>query len=408
MVVPRSFTLAFVAVALLATAAARGADTAAEITLQRALDAPLDLTLDKVELGKAFEAIAAHAKVSVQVDEACFDALPYGATTKVSATFRATPLRGAIEEILAPLALEQAVSGATLIIRPSAALARIGRRADWDELKLLQTLRTQELPKLDINWTDDLRTLLGKPQLVVDIDKVDPAVQDKAMAQVRAMLPCPAAQALDSYAAAIGMIWSVRTMPAEGQKIIIEPAKNWLNRQLREPVILSFTNAPLAKVVADLADASRIRFQPEPGLYLAVPAVSLTSNHSTVQQTLDTLSGATGIAYELRDDGTVLLRLAGKPNPNANPRPDAIIGRVAVPTGKDNTVFDLYIHESDLPAELNEMRKKKLREAIDALQQSLTPVPPTPAPLPPPPPPAPVTTAATAPATTPTTATRPK
>ncbi len=253
-----------------------GGGAGAEITLQRALDAPIDVTLDKVELSEAFKRIADGAHVKLQVDQACYDSLPYGATTKVTATFRATPLRAAIEEILTPLALEQAVSGSTIVIRPSAALERIGRRADWDELKVLETLRTQQLTKLEGTWTEALRSVVAKPQVVVDVAKVDPAVQENALERVRAMLPCPAAQALDAYAAATGMIWTVRTMPAEGQKIIVETPKSWLAQQLQEPVILDFTNARLADVVAELSHASRIRFQPEPGLYLAVPAVSLT------------------------------------------------------------------------------------------------------------------------------------
>src|SRR6202012_1347632 len=112
---------------------------------------------------------------------ACYEALPYGATTKVSATFRGTPVRAAIAEVLTPLGLEQAVSGNNLIIRPSRPLFYIGRKAEWEELKLLQKIRTQDLPKIDVDWTADLRNLLGQPNLIVQMESLDPAAQEKAM-----------------------------------------------------------------------------------------------------------------------------------------------------------------------------------------------------------------------------------
>ena len=93
---------------------------AAEVALQRALDQPFNLVLEKVEIAEAFKRIAATAKISLSVDPACYDFLPYGATTRVSADFRNSKLRDAIEQVLITLGLQQTVSGSTVIIRPSA------------------------------------------------------------------------------------------------------------------------------------------------------------------------------------------------------------------------------------------------------------------------------------------------
>jgi len=360
---------------LLAPAGVRAADpaaTAAEIQLQRALDATIDLSFDKTELSKAFEAIAEKAKVSISVDQAAYDSLPYGATTKVSATFRASTGRAAIEEVLAPLGLEQAVSGSSVVIRPSAPLLYIGRRAEWEELQLLQSLRKTTLPKIEIDWTSDLRTLLGKPDLNVRIS--DSAANDKAMAAVRSLLPCPVAQALETYAAQSNQIWTVR-----GHDILMMPTKQWIAGQLDRPIVVNFSSAPLANVVAELAHLSRIPIEPAPGLYQAIPTVSLNSNNGTVKQTLDALSGASGIPVELRDD-RIILGLPIKPGttqPAPTPRGDAIIGHIALPL-KDGTVLDLYLHESDLPPELLEARRKKLQEAMQALQKSAVETQPAP------------------------------
>jgi hypothetical protein len=347
---------------LFCTSALRAADNAAEIQLQRSLDATIDLSFEKIELSKAFEMIADKAKISMTIDQAAYDCLPYGATTIVSATFNSSTARAAIEEILTPLGLEQAVSGASVVIRPSAPLARIGRRAEWDELKLLQSLRKTTMSKVDQDWTANLRTLLGKPDLNVRI--TDTSQQDKALAAVKALLPCTVVQALDCYAAQSNQLWTIR-----GKDIVILPTKQWIEGQLERPIVVDFTNAPLASVIAELGHLSRIDLQPAPGLYQAVPTVSLKSSNGTVKQTLEALSGATGIPVEVTDN-RIILDLPIKPGtPQPAPRSDAIIGRIGLPL-KDGTIMDLYLHESDLPPDLQAARQKKIQEALQALQKA--------------------------------------
>src|SRR3954462_1370751 len=124
----------------LPAAVIRAADSDAEITLQRSLDQPLTLVLQKAELSEAFKQIASAAKISLQVDPACYDLLPYGATTRVSVDFKQSKLRDALDEVLIPLGLQKSVAGNAVLIRPSNPLLRIGRRADWEELKLIKDL----------------------------------------------------------------------------------------------------------------------------------------------------------------------------------------------------------------------------------------------------------------------------
>jgi hypothetical protein len=364
--------------------------TDAEIALQRKLDLPFNLTLQKVELSEAFKQIAATAQISLQVDPACYDALPYGATTRVSADFRQSKLKAAIEEVLLPLSLQQTVSGATVVIRPSGPLARIGRRADWEELKLLHELRTGPDLKLSPNgefdWTTALRASLdSRPHLVVSFAaeaSIPRALQDKAMEQLKKQLPLSAFRALELYTQLTHQIWFVEAGPLSGSgSIHIMPLRPWIDRQLERPIQLAFTSAPLDQVVAELSHLSGIRFTPEPGLYRAVPVVSLAASNCSVMQALETLSGATPIAFDIRDD-SILLHLAGNtPAPPSAPRVvDSIVGRIAVPVGGSGMSMDVLIHESDLTPELNDLRKKKIAEALQAMDKawSAPPAPPQP------------------------------
>ncbi|HVX84194.1 MAG TPA: hypothetical protein VH253_05205 [Phycisphaerae bacterium] len=377
---------------------ARAADVAAETTLQRTLDQPFNLTLTKVQLSEAFKQIASTAKISLQVDPACYDLLPYGATTIVSADFRQSKLRDAIEEVLVPLGLQQEVSGTTVMIRPSAPLAHIGRRAYWEELKLLQDLRNSEIkPAADgsFDWKTALRTALDRPELVTVIadEGVSAPVREKAIEQVKGQLPLSAFRALQIYAQLTNQIWFVECAPGPGGAgggggapgaggtIRVMNMKAWMQRQLERPIQVDFTNAPLSEVVGELTHLSGIRFVPEPGLYQMVPVVSLKSNNGSVLQTLEALAGGTRIAFEVRED-SILLHLGGetaggaaepvKSSGGASGGGDAIVARISVPVGNgaDKSMMEVFIHESDLPPELNEVRKRKIQEAIDGMERS--------------------------------------
>jgi hypothetical protein len=383
---------------------ARAADVNAETTLQRTLDQPFNLTLTKVQLSEAFKEIASTAKISLQVDPACYDLLPYGATTIVSADFRQSKLRDAIEEVLVPLGLQQEVSGTTVMIRPSAPLAHIGRRAYWEELKLLQDLRNSEIkPAADgsFDWKTALRTALDRPELVTVIgdEGVPASARAKALEQVKGQLPLSAFRALEIYTQLTNQIWFVECAPGMGAAggnagaggtVRVMSMKAWMQRQLERPIQVDFTNAPLPEVVGELTHLSGIRFVPEPGLYQMVPVVSLKSNNGSVLQTLEALAGGTRIAFEVRDD-SILLHVGGtgagvgaggatEPAKNAGSGAgsgggsggDAIVARVSVPVGSgaDKSMMEVFIHESDLPPELNEVRKRKIQEAIDGMERA--------------------------------------
>ncbi len=348
---------------LMSTCAVAAAQVPADIALQRRLDQPFTSKIENVELSKAFEDIQSAAKIRIQVDPAAYDALVYGATTKITAEFRSAPLRAAIAEILLPLSLEQVVAGDTVIIRPTAALLRVGRRTTWDELKLLQTLRTTQLPRLDVDWQQDIRNLVGKADLLVRIQGADGAMHDKGMQAVKGVLPCTIDQALDTYCGATGLVWTV-----DQNSLQIMSKRQWVERQLQRPVFIKQFNARTEKVVSELSRTSHVRLVPDPGLYDVVPTVTLDSD-STLQRTLDSLAGSYRITTEIMDD-TIALKLPG--TPPASAMRGEIVGRVAVPLGPDGTVFDLFIRDTDLSPELNEQRKRRINDALTDLKAALS------------------------------------
>jgi hypothetical protein len=383
----------YVAIAglLLCALAARGADSESEIALQRALDQPLTLTLDGVALSEAFKQIASAAKIPLQVDPACYELLPYGETTRVSVDFKQSRLRDSLDVLLMPLSLQTVIAGKVVMIQPSSALRHIGRRADWEELKLLKELWSSPDLKAPaggpFSLVDAIRGAMeGRKDLIVQIpgeaNGLLSQAQQQAMDQVGKQ-SMPVYRALDTYCQLTGNIWFVEAGPLQGGstggKIMIMTPKAWINRQLERPVqITSRVDQPLEAIVSDLANASGIRFVPEPGLYTSAPVVRLSSSNSSVRDTLDTLQSVTNIEYEVQDD-SILLRMGAGPGQPNQPRVDNIIGKISVPIEGDpnGALMDIYIHESDLTPEQNAMRKKRLEQAVKALQKSWEPQPAT-------------------------------
>ncbi len=376
----RAATLIFAAAALL-QGATRARASSGSIALQRRLDSPFSLRLHKTPLSAVFADIAHKAGISLEVENSVYAALPYGATTRVSATFRNASLRSAIAEILSPLGLRDATSGSHLVIMPSPALARIGRRATWNELQLLQAIRRTQLSTFTGNWTADLRRTLGRSKLTVQIASNNTARAAQAAAKVRAELPTTIAQALDTYASATHQLWFVRR-----DSVAMMSQHDWLQRQLQRPIVIHFSNVPLETVVTRLGQLSGIRFKPDPGLYLAVPAVSVDSSNGTVQQTLDVLSGAARIAYTVRRH-YILLHLAGKTGHARAPR-SAIIGTISLPFGHDRGKLDLFLRRSDISTSLYHALQTHLHAAVKRLRRQLVEPPAAAAPAPPPTPPA--------------------
>ncbi|HEY4329948.1 MAG TPA: hypothetical protein VGN88_09440 [Phycisphaerae bacterium] len=372
---------------------ARGADP--EIAMQRQLDQPLTLSLKDIQVSEAFAQIAKQAGVPLTVDPSCYDLLPYGATTLVSVNFSQSKLRDSLEVLLMPLGLQTTVAGTTVMIRPSDALRRIGHRADWEELKLLKDLWSSadlkpgsngvfSLPEAIRSSVADHRRELQVP-LAGEANGAFSQVQEQAIAQIAKQLPMSAYRALDMYCMLTKSVWFVEAGPLlggdNGGRVRIMSHRQWIERQLELPIQIARKNEPLEVVVADLTHASGIHFKVQAGLYQAVPVVSVQSTNATVRQTLESLQGASPILFKVggeskedEENDTILLQLVNGGTSSAA-RSDSIVGRISVPvggTGGEGTMMDVYIKESDLTPEQNEMRKKHIEDALKELQKTWT------------------------------------
>ncbi|HTV46852.1 MAG TPA: hypothetical protein VMG59_00280 [Phycisphaerae bacterium] len=344
---------------------------AEEVQLQRMLANNLTLSLKNVSLTDAFSAIARSAHISIEVEQSVYNCLPYGDDTIIDVAFRDVPLQTALQKIMDELCLSMAVSNQHVVIEPSEALVRIGRRATWNELDLLHKLNQVVQSQCTGDWSRDLQKLLDQPDIDVVLSPTDASERAMAISNVQAQLPCPIAQSLDAYTQSLHMIWYL-----SDNRIFIQPGSEWIRQQLSRPIILKQSNVPLQQVVSELSMLSGVDFRPQPGLYLAVPTVNVDSNDGTILQTLDALSGATGITYQIMDDYVLLdvvnNNSSSTPNHEVNQQ-DPVVGMIPIPTGVGSLQFDYFVHASDVPPSLLAQLHAKAQEVISSIASGTVP-----------------------------------
>ncbi len=200
----------------------------------------------------------------------------------------------------------------------------------------------------------------------------------KALEEVKKQLPMSVFRGLETYCQLTNQIWFAESDPLSlmtgGATVRIMPMKKWIERQLQRPIQVNFVNTPFDQVVAALSHLTGIRFVPEPGLYQEFPALNLSSVNSSVAQTLEALAGTTRIVYDVRED-SVLLHVGGNAPAAATQetaKGDNVVGYMTIPMTPKGQSMNVFIRESDLPAGVDEMRKKKVQEMVEALEKVWT------------------------------------
>ena len=341
------------------------------IYLQRRLAQRISVNLKTCTVPQAFATLADKARISIDVQQRVYQLLPLGDRTLISARFKAVSVRAAMESIVSQLALRIRQVGGRLVVMPSRALRRTGRRATWVELNLLRAVSGSTVVQIDPQWPADLAKQLGQPIPAVRLPIVSAALQATAVAAVRRELPESAAQALDTYARALHCVWYVRH-----DRIFVSSAARWVRHQLHRPVFVHAANAPLQVVLADLARATGLWLAPAPGLYLAIPTVNVRSDGGSAEQTLAAISGATGMTWRI--EGEHLVIAPPRPLSAVGPRPgDPIMGMIRIPLA-GGIHLNLFVRKSQLSAAVRKRLGVRLQHDLDMLGTQLAPAPKSP------------------------------
>ncbi len=353
-----------------------GAEKEIEALIAQALDEKTDLEVKNMPIREALQKLSKETGIPIEMEMHTVWLLPYGSQTLLTATIHDRPLRESLTAVLRPLGLDFVPERERVTVRPTPALRRLARRATWQELATLEMLSTPPWSKelfdsLKIQFQDSTADDLNVNRQT--LWKLASAVGAGTAAEVLE-------HATDQY----GWTW----FPS-GEGIVILSKTHQVERQLQRPVKVKYVQAGVRDVLLDLANWAGVLLRLDPGVLAALPAqsverISLSMENATVQQALEVITGETGLGYFIEPNG-IRITAATMPASSTSAsdaektaqatydklRSNSIVGQITIPNA-DGTSVSLFLRETDLSPEVNELRKSRLREVDEVIRRTLT------------------------------------
>ncbi len=327
--------------------------------LDELLQEALDQNVARIEiadqpLDEAFRSIEQQTGIRFVVDPSTYERMPYGKRTRVSVLLEATPLRAGLRRMTDRLGLTTRAEKDVLRVEPGPPLRRIDRRATIDELRVIERLAGEP-------WSPALRE-----RVPIEL-RIDPAGKpaDALNAALAQSGGGSALSQLDAATAALGWTW----WPSEHGVVVVTRAE-FIRLRLEHPVDLSYQRTPLDELLVDLGRRAGVTMLFEPGSLARIRArgrgCDLVVPNTTVRQALELICGRTGLQYAITSEG-VSLGLSGAaggpPRSDADAVAPALV-RFAVPIDGLEAMVEFAIPEDQLPASLDELRRRRLAELL--------------------------------------------
>jgi hypothetical protein len=244
--------------------------------------------------------------VRIEADESVYDALPWGDLTTFHAVFHHQTLRQALDAICQKLGLEIELQEQSVELRPIPALSRLGRRCTVEELQALDYLSRTELTAGKLNWT------AGPLLTAIDsqLEKTPYAIENRAFdpqdnIPVNISRHCTLAGALEEISAQTHATWY-----PWGRTIVVLKKSDQIRMQLSRRITLRADGQDVSDVLLELSQRSGLTFQIQPGAIQQITpqfrTIRLTLDNATVEQSLESLCGFTGLGYAVTDGGVYI------------------------------------------------------------------------------------------------------
>ena len=344
-----------------------------EILIIQALEQETRLDVSDVPIRQAIQQLADNTGIPIEIEPGTVDLLPYGSQTILSAKIEGRPLRESLTALLRPIGLTFRAEKRKVLIGPTRPLRRIVRRATWEELAALEMLHTRPWSR---ELFDSLRFQFQDAR-AGDFE----ANRETLLRLAGAVGAGSAAEVLEHACDQYGWAW----YPSAKHIAVLTKTKQ-VERQLETRVSLRYVQTSLGDALLDLAHRAGVLLQMDPGALSMLPPqtaerFSLSIDNATVRQALEVVAGQTGLGYFIEPDGIRLAThtLAAPTTDSGAVSADAalralkanpIVGQITVPN-PDGSSFAFFIRENDLPPEVSEMRKAKIRDAVNDIRRSL-------------------------------------
>jgi hypothetical protein len=279
------------------------AQRANEALIQRKLDSFIDFEASNMPIEGVFSKLGHQTGVKFLVTQDALDLLPYGSQTNLDVEFKQVRMRDALDRLLSKQALDWEIRDGIVHILPSPPLYRMLHRPSFDELAMLSGVMNAQLKPGDgpADALDQLREAVEEPKLRLAIHV--PASREELLTRASLHLPATGREWLNDMTHGKGWTWFV-----SGDAIVILDRKAQMTRQLQQRVSLRYRNARLVNVLLELSTAARAKLHLQPGVLMMLPetqreSLNLIMADATVDQALEVISGATGLVFDVVDDG---------------------------------------------------------------------------------------------------------
>jgi hypothetical protein len=343
--------------------------------INEALDKLVKLDLDTT-LPIAMRAIGEQTGVTIEAAPAVWDLLPWGEQTQIKAKIEGQTLREALDAITRKLGLRFALKEHVVQLQPMPALMRVGRRSTVSELQALDLLASTPMEL----GTD--KPMVGQLLEAVDakLQSIDEqrktqhlqpygfAIENRAGAAARSdqqiFVPRNATMmdALESLVQETRATWY-----PWGKSIVIVPKEDQVRTQLAKTITIRFNGVDVQQVLAELSQRAGVDFSMEPGAIQRIApefrTVRLNLVDAPIKQALDSLTGFTGLAYAVREDGVYIW------NPSSTattPARDPTVGLIQLDNG-----MQVLVKESQVPPDMTEYLRMKTQKKLDEIREMM-------------------------------------
>jgi type II secretory pathway component GspD/PulD (secretin) len=350
-----------------------------DLLIAQALDQKTAIEFKDVPIREALKQLSDKTGIPIVMETGTVRFLPYGSDTRITASVSDQTLRDVLNGIVRPVGLRFAAEGGKVVVRASRALQRLARRATWAELAQLEMLGTKP-------WSDELFKSL-KIQFQDSQGNDLEANREELRKAAQGIGAGTASQILEHATDKFGWTW----YPADDHIVVISKPRE-IERQLQRRVSFEFKQAALKDVLVALAQEACVPLKLDPGVLANIPAAladgyTLSVENASVRQIFEIIAGQTGLGYVIEpEDVRIMISPTANTSSSSQPavdvelaaqrtaaamRTNSFVGQLTVP-GKDGTTYSFFIRENDLPPDVNELRKSKLKEAGEQIRFALT------------------------------------
>jgi hypothetical protein len=327
------------------------------------LDQQVKMQIDGT-IPQAIKAITNETGVPIEVSSPVYDLLPWGEQTTINAKIANQTLRGALEAITRKLGLTFEVRDEAVEFKPLPALRRLGRRANVEELEVLDLLARTPLESQDRMSSKQLLALVDAR---LDALKSPFAVENRVTSEAfdNAIIPVARNATLLSALEAIPQSTDATWYPW-GRTLLVRPKVDHMRDLLGKTITVRFNGVDVAQVLSELASRSGVDFSIEPGAVQRIPAesrnVRLVLENASIQQALESLSGFTGLAWSVNDKGVFIWNGSAAGGANREPT----LGLLTLDNG-----MQVVLRESQVPPDLREYIKHKTSQQLAKMREMM-------------------------------------